>query len=91
MAAAILPAASSGTLTLASVHDRRLEHAHQDLVHAAIERYRCQAKQMLKLARAAALGGNGPLSLGYLDLATTYRAMAQGLAEQTNSTSGESQ
>jgi hypothetical protein len=81
----------STVITLASVRQRRLAEAHQDLVRGAIWRYRVKAKDCLKLARAAALGGNGPLSLGYLELAETYRAMAQGLAEQQINTSGEPQ
>lgn len=79
----------SNTLTLASVRTRALSEAHQDYLQTAIQRYRAKAKQCWKLARAAALGGNGPLSLGYLDLAETYRSMAQGLAEQSNITLGE--
>jgi hypothetical protein len=79
----------STVITLASVQQRRLAEAHQDLARAAIERYRHQAKQMLKLARVATLRGNGPLSLGYLDLAETYRALAAGLADQQSNT-GES-
>jgi hypothetical protein len=80
----------STTLTLVPVAKRRLAEAHADVVRAAIARYHSHAKGMLKLARAAALAGNRPLSLGYLDLAETYRAMANGLAEQQLNISGES-
>ena len=79
----------STALTLTTVRDRRLAEAHADIVQAAIDRYRSQAKQMLKLARTAALAGNQPLSLGYLDLAETYRSMANGLADHQFNIQGE--
>jgi hypothetical protein len=71
------------TLTLARVHRTRLSDAHADYLSSAIRRYREKAERALSLARSAAAYGNHTRAAGLLDEAITYRAMANGLAEQS--------
>jgi|SRR5579863_3270254 len=76
------PVERAPTLSLASVRERRLAQAHAEHLRARIAYLRDRAKQALKLARIAALSGNVALVEGLLDEACTFRAMANGLADQ---------
>ena len=76
-------------LTLASSRHARLSTEHSTYLSAAIARYKDKAARAFDLARAASNRGNYPLALGLLDEAAAFSAMAQGLAEQSN-TEGES-
>jgi hypothetical protein len=78
------------TLTLASTRHARLSEAHSAYLSTAIARYREKAARAFDLARAARKRGNEPLALGLLDEAAAYHAMAQGLADQSHNTPGES-
>jgi hypothetical protein len=71
------------TLTPTDVRRARLSVAHAAYLSAAIERYRMKAMRALKLAQAAARHGNYSLAAGLIDEASAYRAMANGLEEQS--------
>lgn len=78
------------TLTLAGVLQARLSQTHADYLAAAIDRFRAKAARALDLAREAKGRGNRTLAAGLLDEAATFLEMAQGLADQTNTSgSGE--
>jgi hypothetical protein len=62
----------------------RLSQAHAAYLSAAIARYRAKAERALSLARTAARHGNRALAAGLLDEACTFRAMANGLTEQSH-------
>ena len=77
---------SASILSLASTRRRKLSQAHHDYVLAAIEQHQEKARRALEAALAARQRGELLLWSELIEDATTYQAMADGLAEQQSNT-----